>query len=156
MQIKINKIFGKAKSLPLDLFLEKVLYDKNFGYYQKKNPFGKKGDFVTAPNISNIFCEMIVIWLISFWESLNKPKKINIVELGPGNGDFSEILVKTLKNFPQILKSVNIYLYEKSEKLMKFQKKRISSSKVLWIKNFNEIKKGPVIFLEMNFWMPFQ
>ena len=51
MQIKINKIFGKAKSLPLDLFLEKVLYDKNFGYYQKKNPFGKKGDFVTAPNI---------------------------------------------------------------------------------------------------------
>ncbi|MDC3021399.1 SAM-dependent methyltransferase, partial [Pelagibacteraceae bacterium] len=87
MQIKINKIFGKSKSLPLDLFLEKVLYDKNFGYYQKKNPFGKKGDFITAPNISNIFCEMVVIWLVSFWESLNKPKKINIVELGPGNGD---------------------------------------------------------------------
>ena len=76
MQIKINKIFGKAKSLPLDTFLEKVLYDKNFGYYQKKNPFGKKGDFVTAPNISNVFCEMIVIWLVSFWESLNKPEKI--------------------------------------------------------------------------------
>ena len=151
MQIKINKIFGKAKSLPLDLFLEKVLYDKNFGYYQKKNPFGKKGDFITAPNISNIFCEMIVIWLVSFWESLNKPKKINIVELGPGNGDFSEILVKTLKNFPQISKSANIYLYEKSDKLTKFQKKRISSSKVLWIKNFDEIKKGPVIFFGNEF-----
>ena len=151
MQIKINKIFGKAKSLPLDLFLEKVLYDKNFGYYQKKNPFGKKGDFITAPNISNIFCEMIVIWLVSFWESLNKPKKINIVELGPGNADFSEILVKTLKSFPQILKSVNIYLYEKSEKLTKFQKKRLPSSNVLWIKNFNEIKKGPVIFFGNEF-----
>ena len=151
MQTKINKIFKKTKSLPLDLFLEKVLYDNDFGYYQKKNPFGKKGDFVTAPNISKIFCEMIVIWLVSFWESLNKPKKINIVELGPGNGDFSEILVKTLKNFPQILKSVNIYLYEKSEKLTKFQKKRISSSKVLWIENFNEIKKGPVIFFGNEF-----
>ena len=101
MQIKINKIFGKAKSLPLDLFLEKVLYDKNLGYYQKKQPFGKRGDFVTAPNISNVFCEMIVIWLISFWENLNKPKKINFVELGPGNGDFSLMLIKTLKNFPQ-------------------------------------------------------
>ena len=67
---------------------------------------------------------MVVIWLVSFWESLNKPKKINIVELGPGNGDFSEILVKTLKNFPQILKSVNIYLYEKSEKLTKIPKKK--------------------------------
>ena len=42
MQTKINKFFKKTKSLPLDLFLEKVLYDKNFGYYQKKNPFGKK------------------------------------------------------------------------------------------------------------------
>ena len=56
MQIKINKIFGKAKSLPLDLFLEKVLYDKNFGYYQKKKTFWKKRDLINAQNISNIFC----------------------------------------------------------------------------------------------------
>ncbi len=151
MQTKINKIFKKTKSLPLDLFLEKVLYDNDFGYYQKKNPFGKKGDFVTAPNISKIFCEMIVIWLVSFWESLNKPKKINVVELGPGNGDFCEILIQTLKNFPEILKSVNIYLYEKSEKLTKLQKKRISSSKVLWIKNLNQINGGPVIFFGNEF-----
>ena len=151
MQTKINKIFGKSKLLPLDLFLEKVLYDKNLGYYQKKQPFGKRGDFVTAPNISNVFCEMIVIWLISFWENLNKPKKINFVELGPGNGDFSMILIKTLKNFPNILKSINIYLYEKSEKLIKLQKKRISSNKVSWIKNFEKINKGPIIFFGNEF-----
>ena len=73
---KIDKIFDKSKSISLDLYLEKVLYDKNFGYYQKKNPFGMKGDYITAPNISNIFCEMISIWLVSFWENLKKPKKI--------------------------------------------------------------------------------
>ena len=94
---------------------------------------------------------MIVIWLISFWESQNKPKKINFVELGPGNGDFSKVLIETLKNFPQILKSINIYLYEKSEKLTKIQKKRISSNKVFWIKNFNEINRGPVIFFGNEF-----
>ena len=60
---KIDKIFSKKKSIPLDLYLEKVLYDKNTGYYQKKNPFGTKGDYVTAPNISNLFPEMITIWL---------------------------------------------------------------------------------------------
>ena len=49
----------------------------------KKNPFGIKGDFVTAPNISNVFSEMVAIWFVSFWENLNKPKKINFVELGP-------------------------------------------------------------------------
>ena len=53
---KINKIFRKSKSITLDTYLEKVLYDKSFGYYQKKNPFGINGDFVTAPNISNVFC----------------------------------------------------------------------------------------------------
>ena len=55
---KIDKIFSKSKALSLDSYLEKVLYDKNFGYYQKQNPFGIKGDYVTAPNISNIFCEI--------------------------------------------------------------------------------------------------
>ena len=64
---KIDKIFLKTNTLSLDTYLEKVLYDKKFGYYQKKNPFGVKGDFITAPNISNLFCEMITIWLISFW-----------------------------------------------------------------------------------------
>ena len=58
---KINKIFSKKNSITLDLYLEKILYDKEFGYYQKKNPFGAKGDFITAPNISNIFCEMILL-----------------------------------------------------------------------------------------------
>ena len=42
----------------------------------KKNPFGKKGDFITAPNISRLFSEMIAIWIISFWQSLGCPKKI--------------------------------------------------------------------------------
>ena len=148
---KIEKIFSKNKIIPLDYFLEKVLYDKEFGYYQRKNPFGVKGDFVTAPNISNLFSEMIAVWLISFWENLNKPKKINFIELGPGNGDFCLILIKTLKNFPEIYKSINIVLYEKSEKLKKIQKKRIISGKVSWIKDLKKIKKGPVIFFGNEF-----
>ena len=148
---KIDKIFDKSKSISLDLYLEKVLYDRNVGYYSKNNPFGIKGDYITAPNISNVFCEMIVIWVINFWENLKKPKNINFIELGPGNGDFCFILLKTLKNFPEIFNSINIKLYEKSEKLIKIQKKRIISKKVSWIKNLHQIKKGPVIFFGNEF-----
>ena len=148
---KIDKIFSKKKSIPLDLYLEKVLYDKNTGYYQKKNPFGTKGDYVTAPNISNLFPEMITIWLVSFWENLKKPKKLNFIELGPGNGDFCLTLLKTLKSFPDAAKSINIMLYEKSEKLKKIQKGRIVTKKVKWIKNLKEIKKYPVIFFGNEF-----
>ena len=148
---KIDKIFSKSKAISLDLYLERVLYDKEIGYYQKKNPFGIKGDYVTAPNISNLFCEMIAIWLISFWENLKKPKNLNFVELGPGNGDFCLVLLKTLRNFPEAFNSINIMLYEKSEKLKKIQKKRIISEKVHWIKNLRKIKKGPVIFFGNEF-----
>ena len=148
---KINKIFSKTKLMPLDLYLEKVLYDKSIGYYQKKNPFGDKGDYITAPNISNLFSEMITIWLVSFWENLKKPKKLNFVELGPGNGDFCSTMLKTLKNFPEAFKAINIILYEKSEKLKKIQKKKMISKKVCWIKNLNNIKKNPVIFFGNEF-----
>ena len=148
---KINKFFLKQKSIPLDIFLDKVLYDKDVGYYQKKSPFGKKGDFITAPNISNLFGEMIAIWLISFWEKLKKPKKINFVEMGPGNGDLCLILMKTLKSFPNVYKSTKIMLYEKSNTLRKIQKERIKSKKVKWIKNLKKIKEGPVVFFGNEF-----
>ena len=148
---KVNKLFSKKKTMPLDSFLDKVLYNKDFGYYQKKNPFGEKGDFITAPNISNLFGEMITIWLVSFWEKLKKPKKINFVEMGPGNGDLCLSILRTLKNFPQVYKSINILLYERSETLRKIQRKRIISEKVAWIKNLKTIKDGPVIFFGNEF-----
>ena len=55
-----------TNKLSLDKFINLSLYDKKFGYYMKKDPFGKKGDFITAPNISRLFSEMIAIWIISF------------------------------------------------------------------------------------------
>ena len=151
MRKKLDKIFKKSKSIPLDVFLEKVLYDKDFGYYQKRNPFGKRGDFITSPNISNIFCEMIAIWFVSFWQDLKKPKNINFVELGPGNGDLSFVFIETLKNFPEVFRSVNIFLYEKSINLIKVQKKRVLSNKVSWIKSLKNLKKGPIIFFGNEF-----
>ena len=66
------------RDLPLDQFIEFALYDKVNGYYMKKNPFGKKGDFITAPNITRVFSEIIAIWIVNFWKSLGSPKKFNL------------------------------------------------------------------------------
>ena len=60
--------------IPVDEFVEKVLYKPNMGYYTKKIPFGSKGDFITAPTISNLFSEIIGIWIVSSWEKLGKLK----------------------------------------------------------------------------------
>ena len=59
----------KKINIPIDEYINLSLYDKKNGYYMKKNPFGEKGDFTTAPNISRLFSEMIAIWILSFWQN---------------------------------------------------------------------------------------
>jgi len=143
--------FNNNKSLPVDKFIENVLFDKKIGYYSSRLPFGKTGDFITAPGISNLFSEIIGIWLISTWNTLGKPKKFNIVELGPGDGDLTKVLVKIFERFPEFNRATNIFLYEKSKLLRNLQKRNINNSKIKWIKNFANIKKGPVIFFGNEF-----
>ena len=149
--ISNKNFFNTSKALPVDKFIENVLYNKKVGYYSSKIPFGKKGDFLTAPGISNLFSEIVGIWLISTWNTLGKPKKFNIVELGPGDGSLTKILLKTFEQFPAFNKAANIFLYEKSDLLKNLQKKNINNLKVKWIKNFTRIKKGPVIFFGNEF-----
>ena len=138
-------------TLSIDTFIEKVLYDKKKGYYSRKNPFGIKGDFITAPLVSPLFSEMIAVWVISFWMKLGKPKKFSFVELGPGDGIFCKTFCKTLKSFPEFEKSVKIYLLEKSEKLKKIQKNTIKYKNVVWINSLNEINSGPILFFGNEF-----
>ena len=120
-------------NIPLDEFINFSLYDKKNGYYMKKNPFGKKGDFTTAPNISRLFSEMIAIWLISFWQNLGSPKNFNLIELGAGNGEMMRILVESFKNFPSFLNSCNIFIHEKSSNLIKIQKKKLKNDNIKWL-----------------------
>ncbi len=138
-------------NISLDKFIDLSLYDKRFGYYMKKNPFGKKGDYITAPNISRLFSEMIAIWVISFWQSLGSPKKFNLIELGAGNGEMMKTLIESFKNFPIFFKSCNIIIHEKSPSLIKIQKRKLFKSKINWISNINKVKKIPSIFVANEF-----
>ena len=141
----------KNSELPLDKFIDFSLYDKKFGYYMKKNPFGKKGDFITAPNISRLFSEMVAIWTVSFWQSLGCPKNFNLVELGAGNGEMMKVLIESFKNFPDFLNSCNFIIHEKSPILIKIQKEKLINIKIKWISNINNIKKKPCIFIANEF-----
>ena len=148
---KIINILKEKKSIPLDQFINIALYDKKFGYYMKKNPFGKEGDFITSPLISNLFGEMLAIWCVAFWEHIGKPRKILLVELGPGDGSLCKDLLKTFRQFKNFYNSLEINLLEISDKLRTIQKAKINNKKVKWIKNIKEINWGPVIFLANEF-----
>ena len=89
-----------------------ALTDKNNGYYRKKMPLGSKGDFITSPDISQIFGEILGIWILDLWIKLEKPKNIQIVDLGGGRGtllrDIRRVLGDKIQNyvFIDILKNI--------------------------------------------------
>jgi len=145
--MKINK----NTNLPLDKFIEFALYDKDTGYYMKKNPFGKEGDFITAPNITRLFSEMIAIWIVTFWKSIGSPKKFNLFELGAGNGEMMKVIIETLRNFPECFENCKFYIHEKSKLLTKQQQSNLSSENIEWVDNIKKINSNPTIFLANEF-----
>mgnify|MGYP001411370734 CR=1 FL=1 len=145
--MKINR----STNLPLDKFIEWALYEKNCGYYMKKNPFGKEGDFITAPNITRLFSEIIAIWVVTFWKSINSPKKFNLIELGAGNGEMMKVINETLKNFPECFSACNFMIHEKSNFLINQQKKNLNCEKILWIKDIKKTNLFPTLYLANEF-----
>ena len=129
---------SEQDSIPLDKFINYALYDKEIGYYMRNNPFGSKGDFVTAPTISRLFSEIIGIWVITFWQSIGRPEKFNLIELGAGNGEMMEVMVETFRNFPDFFNSCQIKIHEKSKLLIETQKKKLNSKKIIWIKDLKK------------------
>ncbi|MDC0330618.1 SAM-dependent methyltransferase [Candidatus Pelagibacter sp.] len=145
MKIKDNDSFT------LDKFIEESLYNKISGYYMKKNPFGRKGDFITSPGISVLFSEMIAIWVVSFWQNLGCPKEFNLIELGAGSGGMMKVLVNTFDKFPIFKNSCHIKILERSKLLKKKQKVNINKKNIQWLNDLSELDDLPCIFLANEF-----
>ena len=141
----------KSIITPIDKFINFALYHPKKGYYMQKTPFGQHGDFITAPNISNIFSEMICLWIISYWEKFYKNKKINIIELGAGNGEMMNKIISSAKKFKKFFSKSNFFIFEKSNRLIELQKKELKQHRVKWLKNLNKLKNNPTIFLGNEF-----
>ena len=138
-------------SIALDKFINKALYNSKNGFYMKKNPFGKNGDFITSPNISILFSEMLSVWTVAFWENLKSPKKINLIDLGAGNGQMIYDMINSLKNFSKFYDSCNFFILEKSPYLKKIQKRKLKNFNIKWINDLKEINSGYNIFIANEF-----
>ena len=84
MKHKLKKFgFIFNRKIPVDKFFEKALYEPKVGYYNNRIPFGKNGDFITSPTISNLFSEILAIWIISTWEKFKKPDGSYCLSIDP-------------------------------------------------------------------------
>ena len=145
MKIKKNQI------LTIDKYINEALYNNKFGYYIKNNPFGKNGDYITSPNISIFFSEMIAIWIISFWQNLKCPKKFNLIELGAGNGEMMKQILNTFDKFPSFKTSCKVHILEKNGYLKNIQKQNLKKKNIKWLKNLNKLSNKPNIFVANEF-----
>ena len=135
--------------MSISQFMEICLLHPKYGYYTNSSPFGQKGDFVTAPEVSQMFGELIGLFLAQAWSDQKNLEEAVLVELGPGRGTLTADIMrvtKSIKNFPK-----KIYLLELSEKLKLLQKSNLEGYQVEWIKNLNQIPPGPIILIANEF-----
>ena len=151
---KINKIklLNNKKNLRLDKFIDLALYQRN-GYYLSKKPIGRKFDFVTSPEISQMFGEIIGVYLVYNWkEKINS--KFNLIELGPGNGTLFKDIERTAKILPNFFENAHVNLIEINKELRKIQEKNLNyfkQSKIRWSKALNFRSKLPSIIYSNEF-----
>ena len=144
MKIKeliISEINKKGK-IDINQFIEICQYGED-GYYVKKNPLGRKNDFITSPEISQMFGEVLASFIINYWEK-KISTEFNLIELGPGKGTLISDLIRVANKNNNFIKSINLTLVEKNDELIKLQKhslNKLSFHKVNWRKKF-ELKKN--------------
>ncbi len=113
--------------LPLNQALHRALYDPATGYYSHKNPLGRSGDFITAPEISQVFGEMLGLWCIEMWQRAGCPTPVRLLELGPGRGVMMADVLRILKLVPVLMEAVTCHLIEVSSPLRKIQAQTLAS-----------------------------
>ena len=151
---KINKVklLNNKKNFRLDKFIEMALFGNN-GYYLRKKPIGRKFDFITSPEISQIFGEIIGVYLLYHWkEKINS--KFNLIELGPGNGTLFKDIERTAKILPNFFENADVYFIEINKELRKIQEKNLNyfkQSKIRWSKALNFRSKLPSIIYSNEF-----
>lgn len=105
-------------------FMRETLISPVGGYYMSRDVFGEKGDFITSPELGQIFGEMVAVWFLNEWSKIGAPKPFQIVELGPGRGSLSQDLLRVFEHF-KCLKGASLHLVEASMVLSDIQAKRL-------------------------------
>lgn len=135
-------------------YMQLCLNDPDDGYYQTKEPFGAGGDFVTAPEISQLFGELLSAWLIQFWREKGSPVPFNLVEIGPGRATLMADLLRTARFLdPSFFQAARIAMVETSPRLMAQQQHNLTSAfagiedRLQWYTDFETVPQNFTILV---------
>lgn len=131
-------------------YMSRCLGDPQHGYYLARDPFGAAGDFVTAPEVSQIFGELIGLWAADIWLQMGRPA-LNLVELGPGRGTLLADALRASRTVPGFAEAIHVHLVETSPRLRSAQAAALPDVEPIWHDNSRSLPDGPVVVIANEF-----
>src|SRR5262245_62106525 len=150
LDVEIRARIARAGPIPIAEFMALCLYDPQHGYYNRGSPFGAAGDFITAPEISQMFGELIGLWAADVWRSLGKPDPVALIELGPGRGTMMADALRAARAAPEFRRALHVHLIETSPHLQSRQRRTLSTIDdvaLQWHASIDEVAATPSIIV---------
>jgi NADH dehydrogenase [ubiquinone] 1 alpha subcomplex assembly factor 7 len=132
-------------------FMAMALHDPRSGYYARRQPLGAAGDFVTAPEISQLFGELIGACCADFWQRMGCPDPVVVAELGPGRGTLMADFLRAAAVLPGFREALHLMLVEASPILHAEQRRRLAAFDPLWVAGWDEVPDGPLLLVANEF-----
>ncbi len=150
---EIRRLIGIAGPMPIAEYMQLCLSHPQHGYYTTREPLGARGDFITAPEVSQMFGELIGLWLASVWQQLGAPEDVRLVELGPGRATMLIDALRAAKRLPGFLTAIVLHLVEINPALRKTQEERLKPLRLpmLWHSTLEEVPPGPCLIVANEF-----
>ena len=142
----VSRIRGLGPVTVAD-FMSEALAARPNSYYRSGDPLGASGDFITAPEISQMFGEMIGVWLAERWQAIGSPSRVMLVELGPGRGTLLADALRATRKVAGFHEAIELHLVEINETLRQTQAKAITTLTPHWHSSFNELPSSDVPLL---------
>jgi len=146
LQSEIKKLIKSSGPMPVWRYMELCLMHPQHGYYVSRDPLGREGDFTTAPEVSQMFGELLGLWAASLWKILGSPTLLRLIELGPGRGTMMADALRAARILPQLYQTLSVHLVEINPVLRQKQQSTLSGVRnIAWHDTIDEVPDGPAI-----------
>jgi NADH dehydrogenase [ubiquinone] 1 alpha subcomplex assembly factor 7 len=153
LEAELRRLIAADGPMSVATFMGLCLGHPAHGYYTTRDPFGRAGDFITAPEISQMFGELIGLWAAAVWQAMGPPAPLALVELGPGRGTLMADALRAARVMLGFDTTLHVHLIETSPVLQRRQQETLAAVGVpiAWHREFAEVPESPLIVIANEF-----
>ena len=149
--MRLKQVIEEGGPITVARYMELCLNDPEHGYYRRRAPIGAQGDFVTAPEVSQMFGELIGLWCVVCWRQMGAPAPVNLVELGPGRGTMMLDVLRAAGAEPEFRRAMSLHLVETGERLRDAQQQSLAGVPAAWHASLDALPPGPLLLVANEF-----